>query len=120
MKKFWLRTAAVVIAVCMLLSANAYAADGIETQNFYGDVTEAEKYGAYCVIPEGTKEIPDGRYTENNFDNLILNEGLESIGSEAFVNDLPFFGKYIFRLRSSRSVIMHSAIALTETDSRVL
>lgn len=31
MKKFWLRTAAVVIAVCMLLSANAYAADGIET-----------------------------------------------------------------------------------------
>lgn len=93
MKKFWLRTAAVVIAVCMLLSANAYAADGIETQNFYGDVTEAEKYGAYCVIPEGTKEIPDGRYTENNFDNLILNEGLESIGSEAFVNDLPFFWK---------------------------
>lgn len=93
MKKFWLRTAAVVIAVCMLLSANAYAADGIETQIFYGDVTEAEKYGAYCVIPEGTKEIPDGRYTENNFDNLILNEGLESIGSEAFVNDLPFFWK---------------------------
>ena len=93
MKKFWLRTAAVGIAVCMLLSANAYAADGIETQNFYGDVTEAEKYGAYCVIPEGTKEIPDGRYTENNFDNLILNEGLESIGSEAFVNDLPFFWK---------------------------
>lgn len=93
MKIFWMRTAAVVIAVCMLLSANAYAADGIETQNFYGDVTEAEKYGAYCVIPEGTKEIPDGRYTENNFDNLILNEGLESIGSEAFVNDLPFFWK---------------------------
>lgn len=93
MKIFWLRTAAVVIAVCMLLSANAYAADGIETQNFYGDVTEAEKYGAYCVIPEGTKEIPDGRYTENNFDNLVLNEGLESIGSEAFVNDLPFFWK---------------------------
>lgn len=92
MKKFWLRTAAVVIAVCMLLSANAYAADGIETHNFYGDVTEAEMYG-YCVIPEGTKEIPDGRYTENNFDNLILNEGLESIGSEAFVNDLPFFWK---------------------------
>lgn len=91
MKIFWMRTAAVVIAVCMLLSANAYAADGIETQNFHGDVTEAEKYGAYCVIPEGTKEIPDGRYTENNFDNLILNEGLESIGSEAFVNDLPFF-----------------------------
>lgn len=93
MKIFWMRTAAVVIAVCMLLSANAYAADGIETQNFHGDVTEAEKYGAYCVIPEGTKEIPDGRYTENNFDNLILNEGLESIGSEAFVNDLPFFWK---------------------------
>lgn len=93
MKIFWMRTAAVVIAVCMLLSANAYAADGIETQNFHGDVTEAEKYGAYCVIPEGTKEIPDGRYTENNFDNLVLNEGLESIGSEAFVNDLPFFWK---------------------------
>lgn len=91
MKIFWMRTAAVVIAVCMLLSANAYAADGIETQNFHGDVTEAEKYGAYCVIPEGTKEIPDGRYTENNFDNLILNEGLESIGSEAFVNDLWYF-----------------------------
>lgn len=93
MKIFWMRTAAVVIAVCMLLSANAYAADRIETQNFHGDVTEAEKYGAYCVIPEGTKEIPDGRYTENNFDNLVLNEGLESIGSEAFVNDLPFFWK---------------------------
>ena len=91
MKIFWMRTAAVVIAVCMLLSANAYAADGIETQNFHGDVTEAEKYGAYCVIPEGTKEIPDGRYTENNFDNLVLNEGLESIGSEAFVNDLWYF-----------------------------
>lgn len=96
MKIFWMRTAAVVIAVCMLLSANAYAADRIETQNFHGDVTEAEKYGAYCVIPEGTKEIPDGRYTENNFDNLILNEGLESIGSEAFVNDLPFFLESIY------------------------
>ena len=60
MKKFLLRTAAIVVAVCLLLSANIYATDGIETQNYYGDVTKAEMYG-YCIIPEGTREIPDGR-----------------------------------------------------------
>ena len=87
MKKFWMRTAVLFVSICLILSVNMYSVSALRD-----DLPDAEACG-YCVIPEGTKEIPDGRYTENNFDYLVLNEGLESIGSEAFVNDLPFFWK---------------------------
>lgn len=116
MKKFLLRTAAIVVAVCLLLSANIYATDGIETQNYYGDVTKAEMYG-YCIIPEGTREIPDGRYTDDNFDYLILNEGLESIGSEAFVNDLWFFWNVY--IPSSVKSIGEKAFGYNSKGSRI-
>ena len=85
MKKFWLRTAALFVSICLILSVNMYSVSALRD-----DLPDAEACG-YCVIPEGTKEIPDGRYTDNDFDYLVLNEGLESIGSEAFVNDLWYF-----------------------------
>ena len=85
MKKFWMRTAVLFVSICLILSVNMYSVSALRD-----DLPDAEACG-YCVIPEGTKEIPDGRYTENNFDYLVLNEGLESIGSEAFVNDLWYF-----------------------------
>lgn len=85
MKIFWMRTAALFVSICLILSVNMYSVSALRD-----DLPDAEACG-YCVIPEGTKEIPDGRYTDNDFDYLVLNEGLESIGSEAFVNDLWYF-----------------------------
>lgn len=90
MKKLFLRTAAICLVLCMLFSTNVYAADKAEENNKLFDISKAEEYG-YCIIPDGTKSIPDGRYTDYDFDYLILNEGLESVGKEAFVNDLFFF-----------------------------
>ena len=90
MKKLFLRTAAICLVLCMLFSTNIYAADKAEENNKLFDISKAKEYG-YCIIPDGTKSIPDGRYTDYDFDYLILNEGLESVGKEAFVNDYFLF-----------------------------
>ena len=94
MKKFLFRIAALFVSVCLILSANIYSSDLLSVGALRDDLPDAEVYG-YCIIPDGTKTIPDGRYSEKNFDYLVLNEDLESIGSEAFVNNWFFVSVYI-------------------------
>lgn len=91
MKKIsWIKLLSVFVVACILASTNVYAVDKGDISTSSIDTGDPENYG-YCIIPDGTKTIPDGRYTETDFDVLVLNDGLESIGSGAFVNDLPFF-----------------------------
>lgn len=90
MKKLLLKTAAVFVSICIILSANIYSSDLHSVGALRDDLLDAEAYG-YCIIPEETKVIPDGRYVDYDFDVLVLNEGLESVGKEAFVNDFYFF-----------------------------
>lgn len=94
MKKLLLKTAAVFVSICIILSANIYSSDLHSVGALRDDLLDAEAYG-YCIIPEETKVIPDGRYVDYDFDVLVLNEGLESIGSEAFVNNWFFVSVYI-------------------------